>query len=425
MPASLSSTVNSLDEAIEKLASVAAEARLRRKYAMPSFSDALSALKSQAAAHPTAALGLGGAALGGLYGGLTSLGQEPEERQPLSRAFTGALAGGAAGLGAGVLHEHLPALLNGQSSTTMPAAEQLGPGVFYHGGKKMQINPDTPGLPELNQKVHDLMSRDPASLGVGKVTDWMNTYAKNHPILAGIAGADAMSHVGGRLAERFNPGGSMNPQHLSAGIRNEFTEVASGGGGLKADKGLGKRLSDILKNSTNADLQKIMAGVRSGHGLGGDSPVSAEYLRRMIEQGTPHGGRLGGFRSLMDVGQNIAKGIFPNYKPDPLLGTGYRDTSKAMSNSTALATQPRTWWHQARTGAPNIEAAPGMLNKALRGINRIQAPQGPYARVGGRLGLYAGIPLAMWFANRQRQNSQNNEAVQQLMERVLSNSNSQ
>lgn len=422
MPASLSSTVNNLDEAIEKLAAVAAEARLRRKYAMPSLSDAFSALKSQATAHPTAALGLGGAALGGLYGGLTSLGQEPEERQPLSRALTGALAGGAAGIGAGMLHEHLPPLLDGQSTHTMPQKENLGPGVFIHNGKKMQINPDTPGLPDLNQKVHELMSRDPASLGVGQIADWMHSYAKKYPVLAGVAGADAMSHVGGRLAERFNPGGSLNPQHLAAGVKNRFGDTS---GGLKAEKGLGQRLSQMIHNSTPDELQKIMAGVRSGVGIGGKEPISAEYLRHLIEEGTPAGGRLGGFRSLMDVGQNIAKGIFPNYKPDPLLGTGYRNSSNVMSGSTALATQPNTWYHRARTGASQIEEAPGMLNRALRGINRIKGPTTPAHRLGGRLGLYGGIPLAMWFAERQNQNAQNNEAVQQLMQRVLSNSNSQ
>jgi hypothetical protein len=56
-----------------------------------------------------ALLGVGG---GALYGGLSSLFQDEEERAPLQSALTGALGGGLLGLGGGLAYRHLPGLLS-------------------------------------------------------------------------------------------------------------------------------------------------------------------------------------------------------------------------------------------------------------------------------------------------------------------------
>lgn len=57
--------------------------------------------------HETALYGLGGVAAGGLVGGLASLGRDPEDRNTSGSMLTGALAGGAMGVGGGLVAPHI------------------------------------------------------------------------------------------------------------------------------------------------------------------------------------------------------------------------------------------------------------------------------------------------------------------------------
>lgn len=79
---------------------------------MPSFANNLSGIGNQlaqgwAGLSPSAKGALGGAALGGGAGLLSSFARPKDERQPMSSTLTGALAGGAAGLGIGAAAPHL------------------------------------------------------------------------------------------------------------------------------------------------------------------------------------------------------------------------------------------------------------------------------------------------------------------------------
>lgn len=94
-----------IKEAAAKLADTVVAAQTAKQASM----DNIFAWLKQNPEAAGALLGVGG---GALYGGLSSLFQDEEERAPLQSALTGALGGGLLGLGGGLAYRHLPGLLS-------------------------------------------------------------------------------------------------------------------------------------------------------------------------------------------------------------------------------------------------------------------------------------------------------------------------
>lgn len=363
-----------LSEAVEKLAHVAAEARLRRKEA--GIMDSLSGIASD----PAVLGGLGGAALGGAAGGLSSFAQPKERRNTLSNMLSGALAGGAAGAGGGLAYKHLI-----KAPQKAPVGDTPG---FTAGGAKYKIKPEAiEQNPELGNQVEQLQSKSLPQKIVGGVNDAATDYAAKHPILAILGIGDAAQHTAGRLADNAAPGGrgggSMNPNQFRANIEKYLKKPKDTAIDLKDTA---KQL-EPMRNMGNDELQQILAGGRAGHAS--PSGADPQLMRNVQSMG---GGRRGVGSAMGDLRNLLSKATRGKVTPvDNMWGSGY--ARSAM-------------------GAKPVPGVMGSVNRALEGRGGASL----LGKLGPRAALYAGIPALQWYMGQSSQNSQNMEALQKLME---------
>jgi len=136
---------------------------------------------------------LAGAAGGALLGGGTAA-VGPKKKKNIGRsAMMGATAGAGVGLGVGALGS---------------AVKKLPKGTF--------TSPTSVLPPEVQAKLPDIAeqldkSDSPITSPISLAVDGLSSYTKEHPILATIAGADAMSHLGGAA-------GNMARRHTGKGM---------------------------------------------------------------------------------------------------------------------------------------------------------------------------------------------------------------
>lgn len=357
----------------------------------------LAAIKGFASEHPVGAGALAGAGLGAAYGGLTSLGRDPEERQTGHNMFTGALAGAGVGIGAGLLHQHLPPLLEqlkeqpaAPPAPTAPGAappsSTLAPGEFMHNGRKMRIRPGAPGLEELNAKIQGASSPSVPEAGLNAASNFMGGYIQRHPWLASLAGLDATGTLLGGAAQLRNPSGSLNPRDLKAGLPGAIANVGD------------HPVAQGLKGLQNASPQAAQ-GAAVWAQLGDKAPqlinpdydhVTRDAINHAVAEGTPAFGRRPSPRAIGD----IFRGSRPRTLPAP-----------------ATSRLGRLWQGFGELG-----------NRASLAMERAPGPRGWKGRLGGRAAVYGGIPFLQMLYDRyqqqQAQNRQLQQAIQQYAEPV-------
>lgn len=226
----------SLTDAIEKLASMAADLRTRpRTYAekvAAGASDFLSSLGEQVKNNPALSHALVGGGLGAAAGGVNTMlgnrGKEEGQRKGLlGGMFTGTLAGAAAGGGIGMARMGLENMKQpgGAGHATM-GHDALKPGQFEAGGQKMMIDPKAlKDNPNLHRQIKDLTTpnfQTTLASGVGGVLQGIQ---ERTPTMSGIlpyvAAADLAMHGPGfgmarTTADRV--GGHAGRKWLSEGI---------------------------------------------------------------------------------------------------------------------------------------------------------------------------------------------------------------
>lgn len=366
---------DNFDTAVEALAKQAVyNGEYRRLRKEGGLAETLKTLGSSAVSHlkssPALGAGLVGAGLGGAYGAATSYANDDDTRSPLRSGITGALAGGALGAGAGLAGSSLHKYLKNRPQSGEPAA-----GRFTQGGKEYALRP---GAEKILPQISELESRSPVTRGVGAVTDSVLGYAKNHPLLAAIMAGDIGTHAIGSAAEFTSAGrgGGATLEHFRKGLTS-LDKAKDNLVGEDKRQALTRWL-DGIKNPAQFHEEYTKA-IREGKGIsvkgvpgkakpGGKAPAAKNInITPRTLQDVGHAGtgsvRPGGARSIGDIFHAI-KG---DASRTPLHNTGY-DTS-----------------------------LPGWLQKTLQRASSNPRPTSMATRVGGRVGLYAGLPALQWY----------------------------
>ncbi len=406
-----------LDELVGVLAEQAVyNAEYRRMQKEGTLSDSLQQLGSSAFQtlrdSPTLGAGVLGAGLGGAYGLASNLYGNEERKRPIRGAISGALAGGALGAGAGLAGKQLHSYLqNRPTPTVMPA------GRFTMGGKAYDLQPGAEkAMPELS----DLESRSPVTRAVGGVTDALSGYAKKHPILASIMGVDAASHLVGTGAEMTNAGrgGSATRGHLDKAIKGLKPGDGKTTMGENEIKGLGRLFSKQRADSVRKSYIELIRGgggismqgaAAKGGKPGGRTSINANDLKDVGRAGTGVI-RPGGIRSMLDILETVAGKKNPGQSLD---WTGYGDENKYIGAPIkALLQKLRVNPTRAgRIGMGVGNAAQG----AIRGLGNLPRPTSGLARLGGRAGLYGGIPALQWYMGQSAQESSARARINELL----------
>lgn len=269
--------------ALAKQAVYTRHIRTMQKQAMPEF---LQTAMDTAKANPTLLAGLAGAGLGAGVGGLASTGTPERKRHFWRNMLTGALAGGAAAGGGAY------------------ALGQLGGGAkppqetFVHGGKKRALIPSKT-TPEVLQEVSRLQTSTPTEKALYGAGNVLMKYPENHPLLAGILGADLAGGVAKgyeRLWHRNLPHVTLDPDSIfDAAMRGKFDVLATGGKGGK-DKELGGAVKQLVESLKGGEkqidrdaLRTALVAARSGapsdliNVPGISQPIPASTLERLTE----------------------------------------------------------------------------------------------------------------------------------------------
>lgn len=351
--------------------------------------------------------GLGGAALGGLLGGGSAMmSDDPEKRKRSGRsALYGALMGAGAGAGLG----HFAGTFKDMASQ----GGGLPEGLADRAGdlsKKMQGKDD-----RWFGGTRDLVSS--AASGVG-------SYAKNHPFLAMLGAADAGSFGLGTAANHLRQRGgyaSTRGGDLIQGVENYVSGMKDVADSKDPDfAGARRFLGDLKANKGKAD--SIMGSLR-GDDLMSKSPDlmnapignAGDYSGRQLADWANDGSgkfQAGGINDAMDIwsmlsgktpasAEQLGKRVF-----DPMTGATH-------------------------AGAPTFGRVPGGIEtasgrippKGLGGILKnlfAEAPQirNPYLAIGGRLGLYGGIPAAQYLASGALSGGAEQRRLQALVEQL-------
>lgn len=386
-----------LEEAIDMLAKRASVARLLRKAVekkadmSESLHNGMSAISRQIQLNPALASILGGGAVGAGLGGLSSLNDHSERRNPLRSAITGGLSGAAVGGGAYMASRLLPQI---KERMAQPADATS----FMHNGVTHQLDPAAVrNNPQLLQEIDQLESRSPITKAVGSSWQFLKDYWKNHPILGTIAGADALSHTLGTASNYVNPSPSLNPNFLREGILRHFKapkENPSPLGGIHGD-------FESLSSEPNNVLGELLAAAKGKKSPSGNVtlPSGADVSIKSIQDLSALGGshvRHGGLQSIMDLISPSIERV-TGTKPNPLMFTGYTQDANGL-----------------------VKKAPGWFSEALRyfehggGGNPWHLRTNALSRLGPRALLYAGIPAAQEYfriANQESENSKRLEAL--------------
>ncbi len=208
--------------------------------------------------NPILASTLIGGAGGAAFGGLSSLGRRKEERQTGHNILTGALAGGALGLGGSMAATKLPeALFGPDKKFNMPIKFPLH-------GKQVEL--------DAAQLADESLRRNPVQRAADTVGSGIKGYMSNHPILTGLMGIDMLSSTArhaGQMGE--------NPNVPLHGAQSLYDTHVNG----KEKGGLGSIIGDsvddirnnIHKVNTGTADSKLTSAIRSNIGGETNNPL--------------------------------------------------------------------------------------------------------------------------------------------------------
>lgn len=287
-----------IKQAAEDLAILAVADRLLGEKQAEGFADALRGFANtardyvgdawqnlpQKAKNPLLYAGVG-AAGGGLLGGLSSLGRDPEERRPFRSALSGALAGAAGGAGLGLLRDQLPNEMEDLFGMGRSPAK-LGPPPHF--------DPSNPT--DLSQLPDEALTD--ASHALQRLTDPTKTPAGQQAAMAGGALAGGLGGVH-----------AADMRHLGQqGLGPKSTLLERGAAGIDVDKVYKGRTDDMpdivrrlqqpggLAPDIQRDLmqeahsrqpvgpaQKASPRTWSAFSPGGPPPLSPEFMHQPTE----------------------------------------------------------------------------------------------------------------------------------------------
>lgn len=317
--------------------------------------------------NPVLASTLIGGAGGAAFGGLTSLNRPKEERQTGHNMLTGALAGGALGLGGSLAATRLPKAMFGKPE---PVSTPI---TFPHNGQQVTI--DSAKLlsdPSVTKIIDEKSQRNFIQKGIDTAGDGVKSYMSNHPLLSGLMAGDALNSLTRRLGQTGEQ--RHYPTHAGEAIYKHFSKEKQEGALGKAMSGLGAdRINQNIRNMNSGDPFK---------GLSGED---LDKARDMFSHTRAAVDEVGATDNIFRSARNIYEKFRPS-KANPSSLSGYTDT-----------------------GAP----AAGGFNKTLRFMNK-RLPTG--YRWGARAGLYAGIPAAQYVLGQYGEGNANRQALEDIVQ---------
>lgn len=193
--------------------------------------------------HKPLAYGAIGAAGGGLLGGLSSLHQDPEERQPWRSALSGAIAGGALGLGGGMLHNSFAAQPPEQMTDEIRHTIDAGDPKAVE-----QLAQAHPGLVDQMKQYGNDVHNPPSAISQGM------GQAAAHPGYAAAGGLGG-GMAGARTADRlFAPDRHVPPLQRGANAVNlDNYKLPNGEKGLTP---AGDLVQDLRTGRISPEMQK-------------------------------------------------------------------------------------------------------------------------------------------------------------------------
>lgn len=425
-----------LNDAVEMLAKRAAVARLLRKREKSAAIDyiqtgldainknkaiqqGMTQLQRQIELNPAVATTLLSAAAGAGLGGISSLGASKERRNVGRSMLTGALGGGAAGLGGYMASRFVPEIK--QQISPKP-----GPPVFNIGDSKRTIDPEAvKNNPLALAEANKLKERSWLTKGVAGSYDFAKNYVTNHPILSTLLAGDVASHAVGTAANAVRPTPGNRTGVFRKGMGKVFAENAEAG---KVWEGADKHLAEYFREAGNSDVASILRKARAAGPKGtvtiDGRNISVAELKRFYDAGLLPGGiEAGGLDSVADLASSVTGGkvrgkdILKRLGIDKAINYAY---TKARSVGDAA---DRTGLGKAinQRAGMNVgaEASKGVY-KGLKSLTKLRAPQpGSLAGlVGSRAALYLGVPAVQEYLRTASRESGNNQKLQQLIDQL-------
>ncbi len=323
-----------LDEAIEKLASLAADRRTRpQTYAEKvAAGDFLASLGDTVQNNPALSHALIGGAAGAGLGGLSTAygnrGKEPgQKRSLMSSMLTGGLAG--AGIGAGV-----GAARTGLAGLKGPGAESMGTDALKPGEyvdpvtqKRMGISPDVlKQHPDLHKRIRELTTPSlQTTVGAGLNSAWdkaKELAPTSSAVMPWVAGADAALHNPIASLNRIQPGQAGGSLGRSL-LMDSFAGKDGGG-----------------KGSTPNPLHKAIAGDTAAGGVmpGGNevSGYTPGTHHEVLDQRNPKNWLMKKWQAL----QGKAPGLLGQPNPKGMAGllgerSGPTDGARVVARTTS------------------------------------------------------------------------------------------
>lgn len=425
-----------LKDAVEMLAKRAAVARLLRKREKSAAIDyiqtgldainknkaiqqGMTQLQRQIELNPAVATTLLSAAAGAGLGGISSLGASKERRNVGRSMLTGALGGGAAGLGGYMASRFVPEIK--QQISPKP-----GPAVFNVGDSKRTI--DTEAVrnnPLALAEANKLKERSWLTQGVAGSYDFAKNYVKNHPILSTLLAGDVTSHAVGTAANSLRTTPGNRTSVFRKGMNRVFAENAEAG---KVWEGADKYLAEYFRNTGSSDVASILrkakaAGPKGVVNIGGQN-VSVAELKRFYDAGLLPGGiEAGGVDSIADIASSVTGGkvrgkdILDSLGINKAIDYVYKGTRAAGNalDNTGIGKAINQ-----RVGKNMGAGAAKGVRRGLKSLTGLRAPQpgSLTGLVGSRAALYLGVPAVQEYLRTASRESGNNQKLQQLIDQL-------
>lgn len=307
--------------------------------------------------NPILASTLIGGAGGAAFGGLSSLGRRKEERQTGHNMLTGALAGGALGLGGSLAATKLPeAMFGPDKSFNMPIKFPLN-------GKEVEL--------DASQLADSTLRRNPIQRGIDSIGSGLKGYMRNHPLLTALMGVDMASSTArhaGQMGE--------HPHMPLHGAQSLYDTHVNGKGKDGLGSIIGKSVEEIRDNihkvNTNTATPELSSALRSNMRGETNNPI----------------------RSIID--------LIKGKKSDPTSMTGYvADAAKDVTDRFGDVSRV----------AGKVKEAPGFGNKVLRQMSQRFSPK---TRWGLRGAAYLGLPAAQYVLDEYNSGNAGRDALESL-----------
>jgi len=402
-----------VEDAVDMLAKRAVCARIVKKAeggmldtAMSGLGSAASSVGNFASENPGLMMTGGGAALGGLVGGVSSrLGGK--KRNTLRNVLTGALAGGALGGGAALVHRNLPDDIKNNPS-----------GMFSTLTGKRKINLDK--LDQNRDLIGSSLSGNrstTARVGEGLLGIPAN-YWNNHKILGSIAAGDLALHGAGAGANIANPMVDLRRDFLDKGIVKRLEQFKDNKSITKKLKALQGELSDLSEADIQSKLRESRSGGnwlidvlkkgKKGDGMQVVNPTTGKNVAHAfspveLAKITNAGGGVAPRGGIHSIGQILGK--------DPMWGTGHD-----FSQNKAIMKKLRGLMGK-NTGTRAARGISGLMN-TLSSASSPTAGLSRFGKLGPRLALYGGVPLLSAVAGGYMQDGVDAVRRQRLIQRL-------